>query len=236
MDGESKMPQLHAVGPAEQPKYRLLEGLSPRDRELVLAAAAVRRFSANTVVTTHGSPADRLYLLVSGYVRFFYTTPDGRKFLMIWIAPGEVFGGATLLPKATSYLVSCETVKESKALVWDRATIRGFAERFPQIMDNALTIAGEYVDWYMSAHIALSCHTARERLARVLLGLSRAIGEKVSDGIELDVTNEDLANAANITPYTTSRLMSEWQKNRTIVKRRGKVLLRSPEHLILRSL
>ena len=44
--------------------------------------------------------------------------------------------------------------------------------------------------------------------------------------------NEDLANAANITPYTASRLMSQWQKSRAIVKWRGKVLLRHPERLL----
>src|SRR5271169_1347639 len=104
------MPPVHAVGAAQHPKYRLFEGLSSEDRDLILGVAGTRRFPANTIVTTQGTSADRLYLLVSGCVRFFYTTPDGRKFLMIWIAPGEVFGGATLLPKQTSYMVSCETI------------------------------------------------------------------------------------------------------------------------------
>ena len=178
--------------------------------------------------------ADRLYLLVKGCVRFFYTTPDGRKFLLIWMGPADVFGGAALVATPSPYLISAEAVKDSEVMVWDRATCRGFTEKFPRLLDNALVIALGYVDWYMMAHVALSCHTARERLARVLLSLSDAIGEKVSDGIEIDVTNEDLANAANITPYTTSRLMSAWQKNRALAKRRGKVLLRSPERLLLK--
>jgi CRP/FNR family transcriptional regulator, nitrogen oxide reductase regulator len=217
------------------PKYQLLEGLAPRDQELVLSAATIRRFPADTVITTQGTPANRLYVLLNGCVRFFYTTPDGRKFLLIWVAPGEAFGGAAIMPNRSSYLMSCETVRESKVLSWDRTTIRGFAEKFPQMMQNALTIAGEYVTWYMAAHVALSSHTARERLATVLLGLARSIGVKTSKGIEIEVTNEELANAANITHYTASRLMSEWQRNRTIVKRRGTILLLSSAHLVLRT-
>jgi CRP-like cAMP-binding protein len=54
---------------------------------------------------------------------------------------------------------------------------------------------------------------------------------KTRDGVEIEVTNENLADAANITPYTTSRLMSRWQKNRTLVKARGKVVLRVPARL-----
>jgi CRP-like cAMP-binding protein len=230
------MPQARVADSAAQPKYKLLEGLSARDQELVLGAGTVRKFPADTVITTQGTPADRLYVLLSGCVRFFYTTPDGRKFLLIWVAPGEAFGGAAIMPDRSAYLMSCETVKESIVLSWDRATMRELAQKYPQIVHNALTIAGEYVTWYMSAHIALSSHTARERLASVLLGLARGIGVKTSEGIEIEVTNEDLANAANITPYTTSRLMSEWHKNRTIRKGRGKILLKSPAHLILRTI
>lgn len=220
---------------AVHPKYKLLEGLPPHEQQIVLDSAAIRRFATGAIVSRQDAPADHVFIVLTGGVRFFHTSPDGRKFLLIWVAPGEAFGGAAMLAKPSSYFMSCETVKESKILVWDRSTIRGFAEKFPQIKDNALTIAAGYVQWYMAAHVALSCHSARERLARVLLNLSRAIGEAVPEGIELEINNEDLSNAANITHYTTSRLMSGWQKDRILVKRRGKIILRAPERLILRT-
>jgi CRP-like cAMP-binding protein len=88
--------------------------------------------------------------------------------------------------------------------------------------------------WYVADHVALLCHTARQRLAQVLVCLSRVIGRQTPGGIEFDATNEELASAANITPFTASRLLSEWQTSRAVVKRRGKILLRSPERLFLR--
>jgi len=62
-----------------------------------------------------------------------------------------------------------------------------------------------------------------------------ASAKKVSGGIELDVTNEELAHAANITPYTTSRVISEWHRTGAVRKHRGRILLRSLERLFLRS-
>jgi CRP-like cAMP-binding protein len=94
-------------------------------------------------------------------------------------------------------------------------------------------MASDYLAWYLADHVALVCDTARERLAQVLIHLAGVIGQKVPGGIEFDVTNEELASAANITPFTASRLLSEWQSNRAIVRRRGKVLLQSPERLLL---
>ena len=61
--------------------------------------------------------------------------------------------------------------------------------------------------------------------------LARSIGQQVTAGIELDVTNEELANAANVTPFTASRLLSEWQRQGAVRKSRGKVLLLSLERL-----
>jgi CRP-like cAMP-binding protein len=223
-----------ALSLSSSPVFKLLEGLPNRDRELVLAAATLRRVSANTAITRQGTPAVSLYMVVRGCARFFYDTSDGRKILLIWLAPGDLFGGAAMIAQPVNYLVSTEAVKDCELLVWDRAVIRGFAGRFPQITENALSIAAEYLGWSLTAHVALSCHTARERLARVLIGLARAIGKKVPDGIEIDVTNEELANAAQITPYTTSRVMSSWQRNRAVMKRRGKVVLCSPDRLLMR--
>ena len=78
-------------------------------------------------------------------------------------------------------------------------------------MINVFRVTIDYLSWYVAAHASLTSHTARERLAHVLLGYAPSIGQKVSGGIELDVTNEELADAANITPHTTSRLISDWK-------------------------
>lgn len=77
----------------------------------------------------------------------------------------------------------------------------------------------------------LACHTARQRVADVLLTLARTIGQEVSGGIALRISNEDLANAANVSRFTASRLVSEWHRKRALVKRRGNVLLLSPDQI-----
>ena len=85
---------------------------------------------------------------------------------------------------------------------------------------------------YHAAHRALTCGSARERLAHVLATLASGIGHKVPGGIELDVKNEELANEANVTLFTASRLLNEWQRARILQKSRGKILLRSRERLL----
>jgi CRP-like cAMP-binding protein len=48
----------------------------------------------------------------------------------------------------------------------------------------------------------------------------------------MTVTNEDLAEGANVTPFTVSRCLSDWKSSGIVTKRRGKLLLRKPELLL----
>lgn len=212
----------------------LLRGLGQRETALILAAAKRRRFYSKSLMTYQGEPADQLMLLWTGRARYFFETPNGKKLILRWITPGDIFGGAALVSRPSTYIVSTEAVRDSVVLIWDGTTIRALARRFPQLFENALFLAADYISWYVAAHAALTSRTAEERLAHVLSELAPSIGQKVAGGIELDVTNEELANSANITPYTTSRMVSEWQRSGAIRKHRGKILLRSPERFFLR--
>lgn len=215
-------------------RSHFLDGLAPADHKTILAAATQRRFAAKSVITNQDHPANHLFLLTKGLIRFFFVTDKGRKLLFQWIGPGDLFGGRTVLSSHSSYLFSTEAVTDGSMFVWERPTIRGFVERYPQLLENALLTASDYLAWHLASHIGLACHTARQRVAQVLVTLARTIGEEAPGGVLLQITNEELANAAKVTPFTTSRLMSGWQRDRAIVKCRGKVLLRSPERLFLR--
>jgi CRP/FNR family transcriptional regulator, nitrogen oxide reductase regulator len=115
-------------------------------------------------------------------------------------------------------------VKESLVMVWSRHTMRRLATRYPRLLDNAILIACDFLTSQLGSFV-LTGHKARERLLQVLITLAPTVGREVPYGIELDVTNEELADAANITRFTASRLLNELQREGTLKKRRGKVLL-----------
>jgi len=47
----------------------------------------------------------------------------------------------------------------------------------------------------------------------------------------LDVTNEELSQAANVTAFTTSRQLNHWQREGILTKSRGKIVLSKPHKL-----
>jgi len=212
-------------------KSRFLEGLTKQELTSILAASARRSYLANSVVLHQEDPAEQFCLLVEGAARHFYVTEGGQKVILRWLVPGDVFGGRTLLRESSTYLCSTETVKNSLVLHWPRNVIRELALLCPRLFDNAISLASDYFAWFLCAHLALISHDARERLAHVLLSLAEGIGHKGAHGIELSVTNEELANAANVSLFTASRVLGEWRRKGALSKSRGKVILQSPQKL-----
>ena len=211
--------------------WPFVQGLEAAQVRAVVGAAVSRRVAAHSTIYEQGRTAAEFFLLTKGRARYFSLSPDGNKMLLHWLVPGDVLGSATLLPFPSTYRVSTETLQDSSLLVWERSTIRALVERYPRLSHNALAIGVGYFDWYIAAHAALMSDTAKERLANVLAHLSSTIGTQVPGGVELRVTNEELASAANITPFTASRLLSQWQAMNAVKKLRGRIVLRSPERL-----
>jgi len=230
------MPVLKSGSDHAPPNIDFFRGLKKQEVDLIFAAGKFRRFSTRCMMTHQSDPASHFFLLWRGRARYFFETQDGKKLNLRPITPGDVFGGAAFVSGGSTYLLSSEALRDSLALVWEGTTIRAFAKRFHLLFENAIFIAKDHLSWYVSAYVGLSSQTARERLADVLVKLAPAIGRGVFGGIELDLTNEELADSANMTPYTVSRMISQWKKVGALHKERGKIILRAPERLLLRTL
>jgi CRP/FNR family transcriptional regulator, nitrogen oxide reductase regulator len=227
--------QLRMSAPVEvlvrQRNPRFLQGLNAADIKTILGAGTLQRFPASSVMISQGHPAEHLFLLLTGRASRFFLTRDGQKIVLLRVVAGDIFGEMVMLDRSANYLVSTEAITDSSTLVWSRSTIRSLCERYPRLVQNSLSSAVDYLTFYRAAHVSLICNSAQQRLARILANLAEGIGQKVPEGVELDIRNEELANEANVSVFTASRLLSAWQREGILVKRRGKVLLRFPDRL-----
>jgi len=100
-------------------------------------------------------------------------------------------------------------------------------------MENGLHIGLEYLRGYVERHIALVTKTAEQRLAETLTRLSHQSGAVRPEGVEIQATNEQLGALADTSPFTASRVLTEWARKGIISKKRGSVLLHAPEALMI---
>jgi CRP-like cAMP-binding protein len=211
---------------------RFLEGLAPTEIAAILEPATLRRFPARCPITKEGERADTLFLLLEGLARTFTTTPDGKKIILLWVPSGYASGGRAFLSKPLKYLVTTETVTDCLALAWSRNAILPLSRLYPRLLENALLGASDYLEHYLDLHVAAGYNTAAQRIARALANLAEGVGQKTFEGTVINVTNEELADQANVTIFTVSRQLNDWQRKGLLTKSRMRIVVPSPEELV----
>jgi CRP-like cAMP-binding protein len=94
------------------------------------------------------------------------------------------------------------------------------------------SVVTKYLDDVIDVLAARAFQSAQQRLTRMLLKSARQIGRIEREGIALDLTNEQLAETAQVSLFTAARQLSEWQDRGILKKSRGKILLRAPQRLV----
>ncbi len=210
-----------------------LTGLEQADTEAILAAAHVRRVSAKQNIATGGRQATHFFLIRSGRVHYYHLTKKGESVLLAWLGPGDVIGLVALLKSPSAYMATAEATSDCELLAWDRSVIRQLVSRHPLLGENGLHIALANLRTYVERHIGLVTKTAEERLAETLLKLGDKSGEVHPNGIEIRATNDQLGALADISPFTASRVLGNWKRGGILSKGRGRILLHSPEALMI---
>jgi CRP/FNR family transcriptional regulator, nitrogen oxide reductase regulator len=212
---------------------RFLEGLEKSAIESIVAAAQVRQIAAKRTILSEGEPASHLFLLRTGQARYYKLTKTGNEILLHLLLPGDVFGLGTLLKHPPDYLGSGETLSDCELLAWEHTSIRKLAKDYPQLAENALRIVVSYLKSYSDRHAGLVATSAQQRLAAALLNLGHRTGRVNPHGVEVEATNAQLSALADLSPFTTSRVLGRWKRDGSVSKARGKVLIHSPEALIV---
>jgi CRP-like cAMP-binding protein len=214
------------------PTAEILTGLRSSAVEAILAAAQKKQAPAKRLLVIAGEPATELFLLVQGRVRYYKTTKAGDEIVLGILVDGDAFGLGTLLASPPPYIANAETSSECDFLTWKHATIRELAAKYPELAENALRIVLRHLKQYAERHARLLSETAEQRVASTLIALSERIGRTRPDGVELNVTNQQLSSLADVSPFTASRLLNGFVRAGAVSKQRAKVVIHMPEALM----
>lgn len=209
----------------------LFTGLEGAVRAVIVGAATRRTIQKSDIIIRAGQKANQLFLIRTGCLNLYVLTSEGRMILLQRLSAGDTFGLGAFLQEPNYYESTAQAVFKSEVLIWDQRLIRGLARDYPRFIENALQIVKRYVTFQTNRHMRLISETAQTRLGVTLAGLASHSGRVLPNGIELEITNEHLAALADIGFFTASRILKSWERNGTIQKGRGKILILNPGKL-----
>jgi CRP/FNR family transcriptional regulator, nitrogen fixation regulation protein len=188
-------PSIYSRPPAPVRSSPLSEG------PLGLMGAAMR-FARNAEVYGEDEPAEFLYQVVSGAVRTYRLLDDGRRQVIAFYLPGDIFG----VEAGDVHMSSAEAVSESQVLVVKRSSILARAEHERGLAKQLWTLTVQELQ-RVQQHSLVLIKSAEERVAGFLVEMaSRCSGNAA---IELPMSRQDIADYLGLTIETVSRTFTQ---------------------------
>jgi CRP/FNR family cyclic AMP-dependent transcriptional regulator len=162
----------------------LFQRLEPRAASALMKQLESVDFGAGDLVFAQGDPGDRLFIIVSGKVKFSYRCPHGQNHLMTVMGPSDMFGEVSIFdPRGRMF--SAISVTEVRALSLSRDTIQALIIDHPEMVDQLLRVFARRLAQVTNV-LTDSIHTDVPVLvARRLLQLAQQFGRREDDAVRV---------------------------------------------------
>lgn len=155
-----------------------------------------RRFiSRRTTLYNQGEGHTTNYLILSGLVRAYYVSPEGKAYTLSYWGTGDLVGGPDYFGRI-DHIWSVETVKDTVAYAIDGSRLRDLVLTVPHVAEFVIDDLMFKARWLSAAIQIHATESATERLAHMLVKLGELHGEWTESGIVLKYyfSQEQLAN------------------------------------------
>jgi len=184
----------------------LFEGLPPEQIEDLAMIVTDQTFGKGEAIFSEGEDADGFYVVITGRVKIFKLSADGKEQILHFFGPGEPFGEVPVFT-GQHFPASAEVMEESRVFFFPRKSFVDLIKRTPSLALNMLAILSKRLRRFAALIDDLSLKEVPGRLAAYLLYLSdQNRGAKV---LELAVTKAQLASLLGTIPETLSRILGK---------------------------
>jgi CRP-like cAMP-binding protein len=177
-----------------------------------------RTVPAGRQVATRNQVSEDIFLLCGGWGFRFFQLPDGRRQILNFLLPGDLFSAASVFEERFQYSVNALT--EIQVSGMRRVEVRARLAINPDIL-NALAKSGiaelEAADRMQTV---LGQYSAEERIAYLLLHLTQRIAARSvirEQRYPFPLRQQHIADAVGLTPVHVSRVFSHF-RDRGIVE------------------
>jgi CRP/FNR family transcriptional regulator len=187
----------------------LFKGL-PRVHLESLASISLKKiFHKDKVIFFEGSESIGFYIVISGKVKIYKLSSDGKEQILHFFGPGEPFGE---VPSFTGdpFPAYAEAIEDTNVLFFPKNAFVNLIKKDPSLALNMLAILSQRLQRFTNIIENLSLKEVPGRLAAYLIFLSE--NENGSNEFSLDISKGQLASLLGTIPETLSRILTRMVK------------------------
>jgi len=195
----------------------LFNGLSLPQLDEVARIVSVREYRKGEQVFSDGDEGIGFYIVISGKVKVYKVSPDGKEQIMHIFGPDQPFAEVPVF-EGSRYPANAEAMDQCKLFFFPKKGFVALIHNNPSLAMNMLASLSQRLKQFSHLIESLSLKEVPGRLASYLLYLSDKNGS--IDEFELDIAKSQLASFLGTIPETLSRIFTK-MANKELVRING---------------
>ena len=183
----------------------LFKGLPNEQLRDLLNISLEQVFRRGDTIFCEGDEGKGFYVVVSGRVKIFKLSTEGKEQILHILGPGETFGEVAVFA-GKHFPAFAETLEASRIFFFPRNSFIALIQKEPSLALNMLAILSSRLRQFAQLVESLSLKEVPGRLAAYLLYLSEQ--KQGSSDLELDISKGQLASVLGTIPETLSRILA----------------------------
>ena len=206
----------------------LFNGLTEDQYQDLAMILTDQEFQRGQTIFNEGDEGVGFYVVVTGRVKIYKVSPDGKEQILHILGPGDPFAEVAVF-SSSRYPAHAEALQKSRLLFFPKGSFLKLARDNPSLSLNMLASMSLRLKRFSHMIEALSLKEVPGRLAAHLLYLR----EKQHDTpeVELDMAKAQLAGLLGTIPETLSRILAKMSKQELIRTSGPKITILDPEGL-----
>jgi CRP-like cAMP-binding protein len=184
----------------------LFEGLPREQIEDLVMIVADQVFRKGETIFSEGEDGNGFYVVITGRVKIFKLSSEGKEQILHFFGPGEPFGEVPVFT-GQHFPAHAEAMEESRVFFFPRKSFVDLIKRNPSLALNMLAVLSKRLRRFAALVDDLSLKEVPGRLAAHLLYLSAQ--NKGSRELDLTITKAQLASLLGTIPETLSRILGK---------------------------
>jgi CRP/FNR family cyclic AMP-dependent transcriptional regulator len=210
----------------------LMEKLTLRERETVLKQGRRKVLNRGQTLFSQGAKHDGIFLIESGRIRVFYSSPAGREITLAYWHAGNFVGGPEVFDHGIHQWSGIASSNCSVVQLPGKE-LRTLAGEIPSLAIGLIEGLAFKGKCYSALAQMLGTRSITQRLAHLLLHLMDLYGVEDPDGtvIAAAFTHADLAHMVGATRQWVTISLKRMQEKRIVLTKRSQIVVCLPNVL-----
>lgn len=183
----------------------LFNDLSLQQLDEVGSIISDKKYKKAELIFADGDDGIGFYIVISGRVKVYKVSPDGKEQIMHIFGPGQPFAEVPVF-EGSRYPANAEAMEQCRLFFFPKKDFIKLIQANPSLAMNMLASLSQRLKQFSRLIESLSLKEVPGRLASYLLYLSDKNGS--IEEFELDIAKSQLASLLGTIPETLSRIFT----------------------------